>query len=149
MVKVERQLVEAADFVAEEQIGFLLRQAYQRYTVIFSENIPSGLTATQFAVLAKLNELTSCSQNALGRYTSMDAATVKGVVERLKARGLVATKPCKVDKRRLNVLLSKKGKKAVVAAIEEMSLISDEMMASLNKTETRSILRILKKLGTP
>ena len=48
-----------------------------------------GLTQTQFAALAKLHEVGPCSQNQLGRLIYLDAATIKGVVDRLSARGFV------------------------------------------------------------
>ena len=41
-----------------------------------------------WAVLAKLTETGPCAQNVLGRLTAMDVATIKGVIDRLTARGL-------------------------------------------------------------
>ena len=46
----------------------------------------------------------------------MDAATVKGVIDRLKARGLVKLTKHEVDKRRLLVSLTPEGREAVAAA---------------------------------
>ena len=75
-------------YILEEQIGFILRQVWQRHATIFSREIGINLTPTQWAALAKLNETGPCSQNLLGRLTAMDVATIKGVIDRLSARGL-------------------------------------------------------------
>jgi DNA-binding MarR family transcriptional regulator len=74
-------------YVLDDQIGFLLRQVTQRHTTIFSQLMGDGLTPMQWAVLAKLLEIGRTSQTALGRAVTMDAATVKGTVDRLEVRG--------------------------------------------------------------
>ena len=86
-------------YILESQIGFVMRRVVQRHIAIFSSLIPD-LTPTQFAALAKLCELGQASQNELGRSTSMDVATIKGVVDRLRGRGLVLAEPPAGDKRR-------------------------------------------------
>ena len=69
----------AAAYRLEDQVGFLLRCAHQRATEIFNAVMARfGVTPTQFAALAKLDDLGSVSQNQLGRLTHMDPATVSG-----------------------------------------------------------------------
>ena len=77
----------------EDQVGFYLRRAGQRHAAIFAGHMADELTPTQWAALVKLAEHHSVSQNLLGRETAMDAATIKGVVDRLSKRGFVATSP--------------------------------------------------------
>src|SRR3978361_1459566 len=88
-------------YVLEEQIGFILRQVWQRHATIFAREIGINLTPTQWAALAKLTETGPCSQNLRGRLTAMDVATIKGVIDRLTARGLTETSPDPEDGRRL------------------------------------------------
>ena len=95
-------------YVLDDQIGFVLRRVTQRHLALFSDALPE-LTTTQFATLAKLAELGPLSQNHLGRVTAMDAATIKGVVDRLRKQGLVETSSNLEDKRRLTVQLTAKG----------------------------------------
>ena len=102
-------MVTGETYVLDEQIGFLLRRVTQRHLAIFSDHIPQ-VTTTQFAVLARLAERGPQSQNHLGRATAMDAATIKGVVDRLAREGLVATTADLEDRRRLTVMLTKSGK---------------------------------------
>jgi MarR family transcriptional regulator, lower aerobic nicotinate degradation pathway regulator len=73
-------------YILDEQIGFILRQVWQRHATIFAKEIGINLTPTQWAALAKLTETGPCSQNQLGRLTAMDVATIKGVIDRLTAR---------------------------------------------------------------
>ncbi len=96
-------------YVLEDQVGFLLRQAHQRHTTIFATEMIEELTPTQWAALAKLTELGACSQNHLGRQTAMDAATIKGVIDRLTGRGFTTTGPDPLDGRRLLVALTRAG----------------------------------------
>ena len=41
-------------YVLEEQIGFILRQVWQRHATIFAREIGINLTPTQWAALSKL-----------------------------------------------------------------------------------------------
>ena len=75
----------------QEQVGFILRKAHQRHVAIFASRI-GDLTPPQFAALARLREAGDTSQNQLGALVAMDAATIKGVIDRLKARGLVGVR---------------------------------------------------------
>ena len=93
----------APEYMLDDQIGFRLRIAMQRHTSIFMSQMIEDLTQTQFAALAKLLEVGACSQNHLGRLIYLDASTIKGVVDRLRLRGLVATCNDPNDRRRKNL----------------------------------------------
>lgn len=95
-------------YTLDEQVGYLLRRANQRHLAIFAEAIPE-LTTTQFAAVARLYQMGPMSQNQLGRETAMDAATIKGVVDRLKKQDLVGIEPDPDDRRRVTVTLTAKG----------------------------------------
>lgn len=123
----------------------MLRRINQRHLAIFSEIIP-GLTPTQFAVLAKLFELGSLSQNALGRETAMDAATIKGVVDRLVRRDLLSTSRDKNDRRRIVVALSDLGRKTYLDAEASAQKISAETLSPLDAENQAVLLDLLRKL---
>jgi len=89
----------------EEQIGYLLRLAYQRHSVIFQHHTLHDLTATQFSAVIRIHEEGSCSQNQLGRMISVDVATIKGVVDRLNKKGLINLEADPNDKRRTLISL--------------------------------------------
>src|ERR1022692_2799130 len=101
---------EPGRYVLDDQVGFLLRVALQRHTSIFTTRMIEGMTQTQFAALAKLHEVGPCSQNHLGRLIYLDAATIKGVVDRLGARGFITALNDPNDRRRRAVALTERGR---------------------------------------
>jgi DNA-binding MarR family transcriptional regulator len=133
-------------YILDEQVGFLLRQVNQRHTTIFAEHMIDGLTPTQWAALAKLDERGPLSQNHLGRLTAMDAATIKGVVDRLSARGLTTAQPDPEDGRKLNIALTDEGRAVVARATEIAFAITEETLSPLSATERQTLLRLLEKL---
>ena len=128
-----------------EQVGYILRQVSQRHMGIFADQI-TDLTPTQFAALAKLCEWRSISQNELGRQTSMDAATIKGVVDRLRNRGYVDSQPDQRDQRRLVLSPSTQGECVFADLVAVACEITAETLAPLTKKEQDQFLRLLSKL---
>ncbi|MCP4997961.1 MAG: winged helix-turn-helix transcriptional regulator [Hyphomicrobiales bacterium] len=135
-----------ATYVLDVQVGFLLRRAAQRHLAIFFEHLPD-MTSTQFAALAKLCEVGRISQNELGRRIAMDAATVKGVVDRLRARGFAETKKDPEDQRRLLVSPTGDGQMAFENYRGAAVKITRETLAPLNEDESEALLKLLSKLG--
>ncbi len=135
------------DYRLEDQVGFYLRRAGQRHAVIFAGHMADGLTPTQWAALVKLAEHHSVSQNLLGRETAMDAATIKGVVDRLAKRGFVATSPDPDDGRRMRVSITSEGIAAVQRGLEPALLITAETLQPLDMAERRTLLDLLRKLA--
>jgi MarR family transcriptional regulator, lower aerobic nicotinate degradation pathway regulator len=134
-------------YVLDEQVGFQMRVAMQRHTAIFTARMIEGLTQTQFAALAKLFEVGPCSQNHLGRLIYLDAATIKGVVDRLSARGLVTALADTKDRRRRAVALSERGREVTEAAIAAAAGITAATLAPLTADEQRELTRLLNKVG--
>src|ERR1700741_2156238 len=122
-------------YVLEEQIGFILRQVWQRHATIFAKEIGINLTPTQWEALANLAETGPCPQNQLGRLTAMDVATIKGVIDRLTARGLTETSPDPEDGRRLLVSLTRAGQQLADKAVPNALLITRETLAPRDARE--------------
>jgi DNA-binding MarR family transcriptional regulator len=131
----------------EDQVGFYLRRAGQRHAAIFAGQMGDDLTPTQWAALVKLAELHSVSQNLLGRETAMDAATIKGVVDRLCKRGLLATAPDPADARRTQVSITPEGLLAVERGIGAATRITAETLQPLNAGERRMLLDLLRRIA--
>jgi DNA-binding MarR family transcriptional regulator len=143
---VEVEPADDHDYLLQEQVGFILRKAHQRHLSIFATHI-ADLTPPQFAALAKLRDVGETSQNQLGTLIAMDAATVKGVIDRLKARGLVALSRHEVDKRRLLVNLTAEGRDAVERLIPLARRITSETLAPLSAKDSAVFMRLLGKLA--
>ena len=155
IAKVRRKPVEDADAVAraaayvlEEQVGFLLRCAHQRGSEIFNAVMERfAVTPTQFAALAKLDDLGSVSQNQLGRLTRMDPATVSGVVGRLIVRGFVRQSQHARDARLVLLALTPAGRTAVLEMKAAAAEVSRCTLEPLQPTEAEALLRALAKIG--
>ncbi|MCK9907910.1 MarR family transcriptional regulator [Microbacteriaceae bacterium K1510] len=142
-----QEATEANRYVVDEQVGFLMRIAVQRHTSIFAGRMVEALTQTQFAALAKLYEVGPCSQNHLGRLIYLDAATIKGVVDRLGVRGFVSALADPKDRRRRAVALTDRGRAVTEEAMKVAGDITAATLAPLTAEEQRIIARLLKKLG--
>ena len=129
----------------DDQIGFLLRKASQRHIAIFARHIEE-LTPPQFAALAKLREVGSTSQNQLGALVAMDAATIKGVIDRLRTRGLVIQKPDGEDKRRLMISLTPEGRDTVERLTPLAHQLTQDTLAPLGERDRATLTRLLAKL---
>jgi DNA-binding MarR family transcriptional regulator len=135
-----------SEYRLDDQVGFLLRVAMQRHTSIFMSRIVKGLTQTQFAALAKLREVGPCSQNQLGRLIYLDAATTKGVVDRLAVRGFISARPDAHDRRRRAIALTDAGRKVADAAVKVAREITLHTLTPLTAAEQRTAVRLLRKL---
>ena len=130
-----------------KQIGYKLRLAQQRHIEIFNRHMPD-ITPMQFSVMVRLREAQKLSQNELGRSVSMDAATTKGVVDRLIDRGWLQSRPCENDKRRRNISLTARGKEFIDYAVMAATEVTTKTMQPLNDAEQRQLLMLLDRIST-
>lgn len=130
----------------DDQVGYLLRLASQRHVAIFQTLADHGLTPTQFAALMRLSELGQASQNDLGRRTGMDAATIKGVIERLAAKGLVTLAPDPDDRRRTLIAPTSEGIAMAARLGDFGGSVSDATLAPLSAGERETFLALLRRL---
>ncbi|MGH8779398.1 MarR family winged helix-turn-helix transcriptional regulator [Paraburkholderia sp.] len=142
--------VDASGYEFSEQIGHLLRRAYQRHLAIFSQTIDDPqLTAVQFAVLSANRRLGPSSMSDLGKATAIDGATVRGIIERLQARGLVELQANPDDRRKSVVELTARGRTLLEQTTPTAARISELTMADLNAVERVAVLHLLRKLCGP
>ena len=87
------------------------------------------------------------SQNHLGRLASMDVATVKGVVDRLRAKDLIQSRADKEDKRRSLISLTAKGNHSIEALKADGTRISENTLAPLSNLERKTLIKLLMKIS--
>ncbi|WP_374427439.1 MarR family winged helix-turn-helix transcriptional regulator [Tabrizicola sp.] len=138
-------MTDAKAYRLDDQIGYVLRRVTQRHLAIFAAAIPE-VTTTQFAVLARLVEIGPQSQNHLGRATAMDAATIKGVVDRLTKLGYVETRADPADRRRLTVSLTEAGERLFADRVGTALSVSAETVAPLTAEEAAQLSALLARL---
>lgn len=136
------------DYVLEEQVGHLMRRAYQRHLALFQGIMgEEGPTSMQFAALVTLWRRGPLSQNLLGRLLAMDPPTIKGVVARLMARGLVERRRDAGDARLLRVALTPAALAALPGWVERAKAITAATLAPLPPVEQARLVGLLRRLG--
>lgn len=142
----ESTTLTADEYDLNEQIGYLLRLAHQRHAAIFQRHTIEQLTPTQFSALMRVSQHRRVSQNHLGRLAGMDVATVKGVVERLKAKDLVELNADPEDKRRLVISLSPEGEKLISKLRTIGAKITEETLSPLTSSQRTTLVKLLHKI---
>lgn len=132
-------------YLLEEQYGYQLRRAVQRYQAIFARLLPE-VTTMQFCSLVRLDQMGPLSQNLLGREASMDAATVKGVVRRLEALGYVQRTADPGDKRRLTVEITEAGRALVRRLYQPAEQAMAVALSPLSPQEQVTLMALLSRL---
>jgi DNA-binding MarR family transcriptional regulator len=132
----------------EDQVGFLLRRAYQRASSNLIDRIgPYDLTAPQFATLARLYERGTLSQNLLGRLVAMEPANIRDVVLRLKKRRLIMTRRDPDDGRLILVSLSSAGSSLVEKLLPIEIACTARTLAGLSASEKKLLYELLDRLA--
>jgi DNA-binding MarR family transcriptional regulator len=144
---LKQKELDPKQYLVERQIGYLLRVASQRHAAIFQQYSVMGLTPTQFSALIRISDVRECSQNYLGRLTSMDASTIKGVIGRLHKKGLVTHGPDPKDKRRKTIKLSEKAAAMIGQFHSIGGQISNETLRPLKESEKKRLLQLLQKIA--
>lgn len=130
-----------------EQIGHVLRRAYQRNVAIFQAAIPdSNLTAAQFVTLCAVKEQQSCSLTDIVKATAIDQATIRGVIERLQARSLVVVHADALDGRKRLVRTTAEGLALVDQSIPFAKQVSEQTLAEFNPAERVAIFYLLSAM---
>jgi DNA-binding MarR family transcriptional regulator len=138
----------ASQYDVTRQVGHLLRKAYQRHLAIFHEGLaPTQLTSAQFVTLCTLRDGGDSSQVDLVRATAVDQATIRGVVERLKSRGLIALKRDGIDGRKVVISLTEAGRALLDVAIPMASAVSEATLEGLNPAERIALDFLLRKIS--
>jgi DNA-binding MarR family transcriptional regulator len=137
-----------SEYKFTDQIGHLLRRAYQRHVAIFKETVPdSQLTAAQFVVLCSVRDRGSCQVNDIVRATAIDEPSVRGIIERLKWRELVAVAHEPGDARKMQVTLTSAGKSMVEQTVPIAEQISELTFGNLSDEERVTIVNLLRKIS--
>lgn len=77
----------------------------------------------------------------------MDAATIKGVVDRLTKRGFTAARPDPRDTRLLILELTRAGRSVIENAIPAAVQITEETLEPLSPSERALLLKLIRKIG--
>jgi DNA-binding MarR family transcriptional regulator len=136
------------DYRFSDQIGHLLRRAYQRHVAIFQAAVPDNrLTAAQFVVLCAIRDRDGCDVRAVVDATAIDEASVRGIVERLKIRELLTAAHEPGDARHVDLALTPAGTALVEQTVPYARQISETTFGDLDAAEREQLVRLLRRIS--
>jgi len=111
----------------------------------FKEN---GVTNQQYNILRILRgQFPKPSTIQLLRERMLDKQSdVSRLVDRLKSKGLLNRKPSKVDRRKMDIVISKKGLELLESMDETVNTLQEEGFTRLEKHELEELNNLLDKL---
>jgi len=96
-----------------------IRQAARHVTQFYDQCLaPSGLRATQFAILSRLHRFGPMTINALAHALVMDRTTLGRNILPLEREGLIVVQPGQSDRRRKELRVSDAGAERLRAAVQ-------------------------------
>jgi MarR family transcriptional regulator, 2-MHQ and catechol-resistance regulon repressor len=108
---------------------------------------PSGLGLSDFAVLEMLLHKGPQKVNDIGRRIDLTSGSITTAVDRLEARGLVARELDGADRRSRIVRLTPQGRAHIGGIFEKHAATLEAASSGLTKSERKSLIALLKKLG--
>jgi len=106
-----------------------------------------GVTTSQYNILRILRgqHPNSAPISLLKKRMLDKMSDASRLVERLKIKGLLTRKNCKEDRRRVNVLITKKGL-GLLANMDEYEKETETFLSSITKSEAKELNGLLDKL---
>lgn len=131
-----------------DQVGFLLRRAYQRHAAIFKEMVAhTQLTAGQFVVLCTVRDRGSCLVPDVVAATAIDEPSVRGIIERLKWRELLEVAHEPGDARKMVIKLTPAGRTIVETVTPIAEQITELTFGDLDAGERDTLVALLRRIG--
>ncbi|WP_394843924.1 MarR family transcriptional regulator [Pendulispora brunnea] len=110
--------------------------------------VPFGLGISDFAILELLLHKGPQKVNEIGRRIDLTSGSITIAIDRLEARGLVARGLDPADRRSRIVRLTPQGRSHIEEVFAHHEAALEAAASGLTKAERRSIIDLLKKLGT-
>lgn len=136
------------DYLVTDQVGHLLRRAYQRHTAIFQSVVPANkLSSAQFVVLCAVRDHMDATIADIVQATAMDEPAVRGIVERLKWTNLVSVVHEPGDKRHATLTLTDLGSFTLTETLPHANHISELTFGDLNADERQQLTALLRRIS--
>ena len=127
--------------------GYLFRRMQQIAVAIFVEECKSfDLTPVQYAALVAIRTHPGIDATRLSAVIAFDRSTLGSVIERLEAKGLVARKPSREDKRVKLLYLTKAGETLLRDIVPAVERAQARMLQPLNPADRKTLLALLTQL---
>lgn len=127
-----------------QRLGVRLRRAtFALRRLLMSRLGPLGFTHEQYVILLFLNEQDAVTQSELAKRSFTNPNTVKDILNRLEADGLVRRRPNETDRRANRVEITPKGQKLRTKLVAIADEITMEVLGTLRSRDNEVFLRCL------
>lgn len=103
-------------------------------------------TRSDFAVLEVLLHKGPLPVNTIGKKVLLTSGSITTAIQRLEKQGLVQRAPSPDDRRKVQIELTKEGRKRISSAFAEHAERLEEVFSPLSSEEKTTLLRLFKKL---
>jgi MarR family 2-MHQ and catechol resistance regulon transcriptional repressor len=141
-------MVEAPSKTSGIHLWLVLMKAHRALARHAMRSIePSGLGFSDFAVLEMLLSKGPQKVNDIGRRVDLTSGSITTAIDRLEARGLVVRELDEADRRTRIVHLTPAGRARIREVFGQHQAALEIASEGLTKTERKSLIVLLKKLG--
>ena len=144
-----RENLTAVDLGAlPDLIGFHLRMAQLNVFKDFDREFAGlDITPAIFGVLEILHHNKGLTQTRLATAIGLDRSSLVPLLDKLQKRNVVAREASVKDRRSNHLFLTPDGRQLLLKADKRVKLHEQRILASLSKTETRQLIKLLMKIG--
>jgi DNA-binding MarR family transcriptional regulator len=130
----------------EANLGYLFRLAHQRFRAALDDALADlGLSAQEYVILSVFDTRPELSTSELARIAQVTRQTMHTAVLGLETAGLLERRP--KNQRVVLVRPTKRGRKTLAAATDRVRTVEQAALASLNRTEERTVRTWLANLA--
>jgi len=131
----------------DQKLGFLMHDVSRLRRVVFDALMkPTGVTRSQWWVLAYLSRHDGMTQSDLAGVLELGKAALGGIIDRLESSGLVSRNPDPVDRRIKRIHLTAPGKTRVKEMRSLSHDLSEQVLDGLNNAERVVLAGSLNKV---
>lgn len=134
--------------VMADHVGYLLVRLGKKAQRSFETAIePLGLRPPHFDLMCVLNDHENAAQHEVAEILAVDGARIAKLADELVTRDLVIRRANPSDRRRNELMLTRKGRTTLAQALELAAQVEAELAGVLSDSQIATLRRSLKKIA--
>jgi DNA-binding MarR family transcriptional regulator len=143
-VEISQAPEPAEEFQLADAPGFLFRRLDSLASYLFYQNSgQTEISPRQFGILLTLHETGPISQGELSDLMHIDRSTMGEIIRRMSVRGLVKRSKPGNDRRRIEIMLTRPGSKALLNTFPAAVKVQEELLSTIPVEERATVLAYL------
>lgn len=113
-----------------------------------SNFMDTGLSQNKYYILLLLNEKNDelLTPSQIADFISVSRGTISDLIDSLEKEGLLERIMCKNDRRKIQVIITDKGRSRIEGIVPKYYRLTSELMSCLSCEEVNALVNITKKL---